>query len=318
MSEFTSNLGEYIESLFEYRKALGYSGKTHYAILLNFDRFFAANYPSTKNLTEESVLSWIENGNGAVYNKCTAIRLLGKYMCALGKNAYILPDKYVTHKSVFAPYIFSDEEMTRLFHSIDHIKPDKKEPSIHIMAPVLFRLIYTCGLRPNEGRNLKYENIYFPTGEILIVNTKKKKERMVVMSKEMCSLLYSYHEKRSLFTQESNYCFPSIEGGAISSNCQARIFKTAWKEANPGLSNEHLPNVRVYDLRHRFASATLIRWLNEGKSLKSQLPYLRQYMGHNTLSETYSYIHILPENLTQSSAIDWTGFYDIIPEVQYD
>ena len=69
-------------------------------------------------------------------------------------------------------------------------------------------------------------------------------------------------------------------------------------------------------IRHRFASAALIRWLDKGDSLKVKLPYLREYMGHNSLRETCVYIHILPENLTRSSAIDWTGFYDLLPEVR--
>ena len=45
------------------------------------------------------------------------------------------------------------------------------------MAPVLYRLIYTCGLRPREGRELKTENINLKTGEILIVQTKKGQAR---------------------------------------------------------------------------------------------------------------------------------------------
>lgn len=47
----------------------------------------------------------------------------------------------------------------------------------------------------------------------------------------------------------------------------------------------------------------------------AMLPYLRAYMGHDRLDETAYYIHILPENLVKSSAIDWDAFNRMFPEV---
>lgn len=315
MSEYMSKIGVYIEKLFDYRYSLGYSSTSHRAELMNFDKFCAMNFPETEELTKQMVLDWISVENTSVCNRSMAIRLLGKYMCAIGQEAYILPEKYVSAKSNFAPYIFTDEELSRLFFAIDRISPTKTEPFIDVIAPVLFRLIYTCGLRPNEGRSLQCKNVHLNTGEILITNTKKNKERMVVMSEDMRSMMASYFVERSSFGQGNDYWFPSASGSAVSSEFQTRIFKKAWAAANPNVAKEELPNVRVYDLRHRFASAALIRWLENGEYLKSKLAYLRVYMGHKSLRETYAYIHILPENLTESCAIDWTGFYDIIPEV---
>ena len=46
------------------------------------------------------------------------------------------------------------------------------------------------------------------------------------------------------------------------------------------------------------------------------LPFLREYMGHKTLSETAYYIRILPENLVKSPAIDCNQFNDLLPEVE--
>ena len=84
-------------------------------------------------------------------------------------------------------------------------------------------------------------------------------------------------------------------------------------KANPTI--DPLPNVKVGDLRHRFASAILNRWLDEGKDLYAMLPYLSSYMGHETLSETAHYIHILPGNLIKSAGIDWSAFDSVMPEV---
>ena len=70
---------------------------------------------------------------------------------------------------------------------------------------------------------------------------------------------------------------------------------------------KHPGKIRVYSLRHQFASACLNRWLDNGENLMAMLPFLREYMGHKNLSETAYYIHILPENLIKSPAIDWSS-----------
>lgn len=316
MSVFLSMIGPYIEGLFDYRKSLGYKERTHYHTLSNFDRFCAMNFPESTVLTKEMVHAWLDLKKSGFYEKCISVRLLGKYMDAVGAEAYILPEKYVTQRHDFSPYVFTDEELARLFRSIDHVPASKSEPFIQDIAPVLFRLIYTCGLRPNEGRELMTENVHLDTGELLITNTKKKKDRMVVMSGDMCSLMRSYDQKRAVIGAGNEYWFPSAKGGSLPSAFVTSLFQESWRRANPGIPDELIPRVRVYDLRHRFASAALIRWLDNGDSLKAKLPYLRAYMGHSSLQETSVYIHILPENLTQTTAIDWDGFYDVIPEVQ--
>ena len=178
----------------------------------------------------------------------------------------------------------------------------------------LFRLIYACGLRPNEGRELNRANVNLDTGEILVTKTKRKKERLVVMSDDMLALCRKYDERHGS-SGNSTFFFPCADGGTYSAQKIDRIFKRCWAMANPSVSPNELPCVRVYDLRHRFASAVLNLWLDEGRDLYAMLPYLRAYMGHRHLSETAYYIHILPENLLKSAGIDWAALESLVPEV---
>src|SRR5665648_593305 len=93
------------------------------------------------------------------------------------------------------------------------------------------------------------------------------------------------------------------------------LFKKCWTQANPETDISKLPRLRVYDLRHRFTSAVLNKWLDEGRNLYAMLPFLSAYMGHSSLSATAYYIHLLPENLVKSAGIDWLSFDQLIPEV---
>ena len=195
-----------------------------------------------------------------------------------------------------------------MFGAIDRL-PNSEKSTESVIAPVLFRLIYTCGLRPNEGRELLRENVNFDSGEIYVTNTKKKKDRIVVMSGDMLAQCKKYKSRK---LPESEYFFPRGDGKCYSAQ-QDRLFKKCWADANPGVAD--LPNVRTYALRHRFASARLNRWLDEGADLNNKLAYLRAYMGHKDLSETAYYIHILPENLVKSASVDWSALGAILPEV---
>lgn len=138
---------------------------------------------------------------------------------------------------------------------------------------------------------------------------------MVVMSDDMNALCKQYENRRTVFSKDNEYFFPSWNGGVFTNLQLQSFFKDCWKRANPNIGKSDLPKVRVYDLRHRFASAVLNKWLDGGKNLSVMLPYLRAYMGHNSLNETAYYVHLLPENLVKSAGINWAEFGEIMPEV---
>lgn len=315
MNIFKSAFADDISAMLDYRDALGHSKYNYEKLLFRFDNYCIDYFPDEQVLTHEIVVSWLEYEEKNINIKATAIRMLGKYMVAIGKDAYVLYDKYCGKNPTSKPYILTDEELKTLFKAIDNIKASKDEPFLPEIAPVLYRLIYTCGLRPNEGRELQCKNINLKTGEIFITNTKGKKDRVVVMSKDMLKLCNAYSQRREIFAKGSEYFFPSWAGASFRNYQLGYYFRECFHRANPTVCKKDLPTVRVYDLRHRFASAILNRWLDSEENIASKLPYLRAYMGHNSLSETACYIHLLPENLLKSSGIDWKAFEEMIPEV---
>jgi len=313
MSNFTSKFAPAIDAMLKYRVALGMSETSLNNQLRRFDGYCAEHYPSDDSLTKEMVFGWLttraEKTLTNVGADAGAIRRLGEYLNAIGQPSYILPDGFYPIKSGFVPYIFTDMELRALFVAIDAL-PRTRNSTEATIAPVLFRIIYTCGLRPNEGRELFCENVNLDNGEIYVTNTKKKKDRIVVMSVDMLAMCKKYLNRK---LPESKYFFPRRDGKAYTVAQIDRLFKKCWADANPGVSD--LPSVRTYDLRHRFASARLNRWLDEGADLNNKLAYLRAYMGHKDLSETAYYIHILPENLVKSAGVDWSALNAVLPEV---
>ena len=321
MSVFASQFAESMKAFLDYRSALGYSRTHIQEVLASLDRFIVTECLAETELTNDIIMKWIGAQTGNLGQKTSAVRMYAEYLLSIGANAYVLPRKAVTRTSSSSnrynetAYMFTDDELGRLFKEIDAMPQDCREPMLNVVFPVMMRLTYTCGLRPNEGRVLKCSRINFDTGTILITETKGNKERIVVMSPAMLERCKEYDAKRALFSHGSEYFFPKWDGGVFEPRAIQRCFRECWERANPGIDKNMLPSVRVYDLRHRFATAALIRWLNNGAELGAKLAYLQAYMGHDNINETLYYVHILPENLVQSSGINWRDFDDIVPAV---
>ena len=251
MIKFSSVFGERISNFLDYRTARGYKRETYLRHFIKFDCWCMEKHPTQTKLSRELVLDWINDAVVSSYNtaqRVASMRQFARYLCAIGEEAYILPEKYAPLKSRATAYLFTDMELSALFRAIDQLPPTKKEPFLNEIAPALYRLIYTCGLRPNEGRELLAENIHLETGEILITHTKRNKERIVVMSDDMLIFARKYEQRRRLFCCENPYFFPSANGGALTTETLYSAFNRAWSHAE--LAGKYPGKVRVYDLSY--------------------------------------------------------------------
>jgi integrase len=313
MREFTSKLAPVIKEYLEFRKTLGYSGQQENHLAM-FDAYCREYHPNLETLTKESVRGWVSyevsRGRSGMYNKIGSVRMLALYM---GGGAYILPTTAVSKKPKSTPYILTDDELSRLFAAADNIK-GRTDASLKTMLPTLLRLLYTCGLRLTEVRLLKRDHINFETGEFLVEKSKGHKERIVVMSDDMLEQCRKYDVIRRIFNPKSEYFFARSDDTPMPAYHLDYVFRRCWKQANHEIPANKLPRVRPYDLRHRFASAVLQKWIGEGRDLYAMLPYLREYMGHEQFSDTAYYIHLLPENLLNSTGVDWSAIDAVNPE----
>jgi site-specific recombinase XerD len=233
-------------------------------------------------------------------------------MTCLGFDSYVLPEKYSSRKSDFVIYILNDDELSCLFHALDSLIPHNLNKFRHEELPVMIRLTYYCGLRPGECRCLKVGDVDLDNGVLLVSGNKLRRERYVPMSQNVTDMCKEYKVKLKDQMPESDYFFPNPKGGPYTSQWLKDNFKTVWLTAYP----ESTAPVRVYSLRHRFATTIMMNWLNNGADITTKLSILSIYMGHNDVCATAYYIHLLPEQLVRSSAIDWDYFNSLIPKVR--
>ena len=312
-------LNEYIEGMLLFKESIGYSRQTYEYDLMRFCRFMESKGLNVSDLKEDIVLNWCsrwesESPTGA-RRRIQTVRELLKYLSAIGIDCYVIPSSFLPRAETRTPYIFTDNELLRIFDECDSLKPDQSSPHRHLILPVLLRLIFFCGLRPNEGRELQSCDIDFDKGILLIRKNKSHKERYVAMSDDVLRMCAGYRSNSAAIYPDHAYFFPSPTGTPYHRHWLAKQFRTIWRKVRPDNSKA---NAVVYDLRHRHATTVLMKWLDEGADLGAKLPYLSAYMGHTRFSDTAYYIHLLPENLIRSAAIDWGHFSDLIPEVAGD
>jgi len=154
MRNFKSKFAPVIKEYLEHRKTLGYSDN-HEKTLSKFDNYCNEYHSDLEILTKNLVSGWvnyeISRGYSGLYGEISAVRMFAQYM---GNGSYVLPITAVPKRPVSVPYIMTDDELARLFIAANNIKGNT-DSTIKRMFPTLLRLMYTCGLRPNEVRLIK-------------------------------------------------------------------------------------------------------------------------------------------------------------------
>jgi len=307
---FQSHFSGRIRDMLAYRAALGRSIAGYGWNLANFDRFCLSRFPSESLLTKELVFTWCNDANGSSGYRAQIIRGFARYLISIGEKAFLMPPGFFPPRKPDLPYIFSEIELRRFFEAADHFPSYCNSPLLEYTVPIVFRLQYACGMRPQEVRLLKRIDFNFADGTIYIAEAKHCKDRRLAVNPAVMEMCRNYDKIADTVIPGRVYFFQSPTGGAYSHGWLTAKFHQCWKMSGNGNAR----GVCVpYDFRHNYATQTLMRWIEEGKDLNAWIPYLCAYMGHATFSATYYYVYLLPERLSCMGFMSVSG---IIPEVR--
>ena len=115
-------LNDAFEEMMKYRQSIGYATATYRSSVPPFINFCVKNYPLSARITQEMVDEWLTYYPYTVNSKAAFISLLReytKYLNFLGYDDYIPDDDYVVKRIAFNPYLFTDDELSGLFKTID-------------------------------------------------------------------------------------------------------------------------------------------------------------------------------------------------------
>ena len=233
-----------------------------------------------------------------------------------GEKAFILPTGLKGGDMPLMPYVFTPESLNAFFSFTDTMERYYQSTVRHLVAPVMFRYMYCCGLRPAEARRLNREDVDLKTGRIFIQESKYNKERIVYAPEELLSLTRAYLQQISSVFPNSVALFVDREGRHIPKDSHQYLFEVCRGGSGIRTSGTKQPN--LYSFRHSFATHRIYQWYKEGKNIDSLLPGLSAYMGHSQLQNTLYYLHFLPELFSNMAGFDFEQFSEIVPEVNED
>ena len=244
------------------------------------------------------------------------MRCFGKYLVRCGVDAYVLPyGLLAVNKYYFVPYVFSTKDVARLMDAANSLPPYARSPQRHIVMPMIFRLIYGCGLRISEARKLLIEDINLHDGVLLVRAAKFNKDRYVPMAQSLLQRCRSYAKQVVLGSNANSPFLPSPFRGFYCCGSIEYAFHQCLEIAGITHTDD---GPTVHSLRHSFAVHNLMRWCAQEKDVNVLLPYLSAYMGHEDLRGTERYLRMTIEMFPEIMNRIRSGCSWIMPEVRYD
>ncbi len=319
---YSSNFKPFIEGLVQQKKSIGikYEGTAEY-YLHKFDSFCIEHFCKEYSLTQILVMKWAEKrpteGTVALRIRLSIIRQLAKHMISQGfSDAYMLPERIGGKIVRRVPHFFTKKELRVFFFVADTLKPCRQMVARHFVLPVIYRVIYCCGLRSHEARLLRVEDVDLESKKLTIRASKGPKDRIVMLADDVLQLCQKYHDQVSRIFPNRIFFFPTTTTGHYSGQNIMRNFKKIWQRA--GLESCNGTKPHVHDLRHNFALTNLNNWVKAGENFNAKLPYLSRYMGHVALASTDYYLHFVPEFFPVFKAKTRETFDSLIPEADYE
>lgn len=194
----------------------------------------------------------------------------------------------------YVPYIFTECEIAQFFHACDTLPPYAGSRR-HDIVPVLFRLLYACGLRASEAAGLKISDVDLDRGVLTIQEPKNRKDRYVPMSKTLTESMRRFHIlAHDLDMQGEDFFFQGKYNDHVTRHCIYKWFRICLDST--GISHRGLGlGPREHDLRHSFCVHALKFMCAQGMDVYCALPVLSAYVGHKSVYATQQYLRLTAE-----------------------
>jgi len=307
-------LRKQMENFVNYKRSLGYSYHEEADRIKRFDQMIQNIWPNAEYITKEIADAWcrrqpnesVSNQNGRI----ATLKQFTKYMAGLDNRTFVIQyQPGIVPK--YKPYIFSHDEISLFFSAADSMRFKPRPALGHITYPLLFRVLYCCGMRASEVCDLKicdFDDISF-----VVQHGKFGKGRMVPMDPVLVEMVKIYimqvhpsgNPEEWLFIDgfEGRRLYPTKIYDCFRDLLLIAGIKHGGKGKGP----------RVHDFRFTFIVHRLEQWIHENADINAWLPVLQFYVGHSDMDALGYYLQITTDVHPDLRNKLTEAFGDIIP-----
>lgn len=247
-----------IQELENEMKLRGFSSKTIKAYRFHTERFLDS---CKDNATEEAVRNYslflsVRKDPRTVNLALAAVKFF--FSAVMKKEIDIVYMK----RPKRLPEVLTQEEISRTFSATKNPK--------HLL---ILKMLYGCGLRVSEIRNLRKEDIRLEEGIMIVRQGKGMKDRIVSMPNSILQELKSF-----LAEDGFPFIFRSERGGRLHLRTIQLIVKSSARKA--GIRK----HVHPHTMRHSYAT----HLLENGTDLR----IIQRLLGHSSVKTTEIYTHV--------------------------
>ncbi len=301
-----TTLRQAVREYVDMRRDLGF--KLHEAGkgLLDFVTFMERHRASS--ITQALALAWAQQPSNVQpahwAQRLSFVRDFAQYRSATDPRTQIPAQGLLPFQPKRArPYLYSDAEIRRLLRAALTMPCRYERGSLRPWVYYcLFGLLSVSGLRLGEARNLELQDVDLKAAVLTIRGAKFGKSRLVPLHASACKVLAAYIGRRKRHWGQrpvSSYVFVSSWGHRLDSGDIHRTFYALSRQIGlRGPADSHGP--RLHDMRHRFATQTLVHWYRSHQDPERKLPLLSAYLGHVHVADTQWYLSASPELMREA------------------
>jgi integrase len=302
-SEYRSVFAPYFDSFLKMKDTMGYGLNKFRCTFLEFDRFFVEADVTDTYITSKQIATWrltrVNDKARTLYYKYSILSQFCRYMCHLGHECYI-PRLPRQKELDFIPYVFTYEQMERIFRECDRLTMLNTNMNSALFAiPALIRFLYSTGVRIGEALSIKNMDVDYSRHRIIIMKTKNKMQRMIPINSSLEEMMKQYETYRNRMpveglTSKESFFFVSAIGKPLTNGTVYCWFKKVLRQCGiPHTGKKQGP--RVHDVRHTSAVHSFEKMVKSGVDIYCALPILSTFLGHKTIKGTEKYVRMVRE-----------------------
>ncbi|WP_233874917.1 tyrosine-type recombinase/integrase [Paraburkholderia adhaesiva] len=301
-----NTLRQAVQDYLNLRRSLGFKLKKEGSALPDFVAFMEQHRASY--VTQALALEWARQPSNVQpaqwAQRLSFVRVFARHRSATDLRTEIPAPGMLPFKPKRAhPYLYSTGEIRKLLKAALQLQYRyEREALLPWTYHCLFGLLSVSGMRLGEALNLEIHDVDLTAGILTVRGAKLGQSRLLPLHASTCNVLADYIARREHHwagRSASSYLFVSSQGNRLDPGQICRTFHALSRKIGlRGALDSHGP--RLHDMRHVFATNTLIRWYQSGQDPERLLPILSTYLGHVSIEGTQWYLNGSPELMREA------------------